>query len=59
MKKSNWSMEEDIKLFKYFKIHGTSWSKISRFLAEKSENATKNRFYSTLRRLFADYQKEP
>ena len=46
-----WDEEEDIKIFKLFKVHGSAWSLISKEFPGKDENQIKNRFYSTLRRI--------
>lgn len=54
VKKGNWSKEEDFYIFKYFNEYGSKWSKISQLIQGRTENAIKNRFYSTLRRFAAD-----
>jgi len=41
-----------------YKKYGSSWSKISKFLKGRTENAIKNRFYSTLRKLTTDKTKD-
>lgn len=43
-------------IFKGYMIHGSSWSKISKDLPGRTENSVKNRFYSTVRKLFSDNQ---
>jgi hypothetical protein len=57
VKKGNWSEYEDFLIFKLFKIHGSKWSKIASYFKGRTENSIKNRFYSTLRRLFSDNKK--
>jgi len=57
VKKGNWSKEEDELIFELYQKHGSSWSKIAKFIPGRTENAIKNRFYSTLRRLTADKKK--
>lgn len=50
LKKGLWEQEEDYIIFKLFKMIGSKWSAISNYLNGRTENSTKNRFYSTLRR---------
>ena len=57
VKKGNWEPEEDYLLFKLFNEFGCKWSKINLFFIGRTENSVKNRFYSTLRRLFGDKKK--
>lgn len=57
VKKGNWSKEEDELIFQLYQKYGSSWSKVAKFLPGRTENAIKNRFYSTLRRLAADKKK--
>jgi hypothetical protein len=54
VKKGNWTQEEDDIIFKKYLEIGSSWSKISKDLVGRTENAVKNRFYSTMRKLLAD-----
>lgn len=58
VKKGDWSVEEDFNLFFYYKKFGGKWSKIAIFFEGRTENSIKNRFYSTLRRLFTERKKE-
>lgn len=46
-----WTAEEDQKLFQLYKEQGTQWSAIAKLIGNKTSNQTKNRFYSTLRRV--------
>lgn len=57
--KGNWTCEEDFKIFILYKIFGGKWAKISAFMTGRTENAIKNRFYSTLRRKAAEKLKNP
>lgn len=51
LKRGNWTTEEDELIFQLYQKYGTSWSKIEKHLPGRTENAIKNRFYSTLRRI--------
>jgi len=57
VKKGNWTKEEDELIFDLYQKYGSSWSKIAKFIPGRTENAIKNRFYSTLRKLAADKRK--
>jgi len=57
VKKGNWSQEEDKIIFDLYQKYGSSWSKIARFIPGRTENAIKNRFYSTVRKLASDKKK--
>ena len=57
VKKGDWSKEEDELIFELYQKHGSSWSKIAKFVEGRTENSIKNRFYSTLRKLNADKKK--
>lgn len=58
VKKGNWEIEEDYKIFFLFTSLGGKWSKITNLLEGRTENSIKNRFYSTLRRLSAEDKKK-
>lgn len=58
VKKGNWNPEEDYKIFVLFEKFGSKWSKIASFFKGRTENSIKNRFYSTLRRIHSDMNKD-
>jgi len=45
-------------IFARYLEHGSSWSKIAKNLDGRTENAVKNRFYSTVRKLLSDVDKD-
>eukprot|EP00357_Protocruzia_adherens_P031818 CAMPEP_0115004196 /NCGR_PEP_ID=MMETSP0216-20121206/19055_1 /TAXON_ID=223996 /ORGANISM="Protocruzia adherens, Strain Boccale" /LENGTH=584 /DNA_ID=CAMNT_0002370131 /DNA_START=68 /DNA_END=1822 /DNA_ORIENTATION=- len=51
IKKGGWNQEEDNLIFQLYHKFGSQWSKIATFFNGRTENAIKNRFYSTLRRI--------
>jgi len=57
VKKGNWTKDEDDIIFKKYVEYGSSWSKIANDLDGRTENSVKNRFYSTVRKLLSDYDK--
>eukprot|EP01016_Furgasonia_blochmanni_P050470 TRINITY_DN7804_c0_g1_i6.p1 TRINITY_DN7804_c0_g1~~TRINITY_DN7804_c0_g1_i6.p1 ORF type:complete len:844 (-),score=291.32 TRINITY_DN7804_c0_g1_i6:306-2837(-) len=57
VKKGDWTEEEDGMIFQLYRQHGSSWSKIAKYLPGRTENSIKNRFYSTLRKLASDKRK--
>jgi hypothetical protein len=53
----NWTEEEDNTIFTGYLEFGSCWSKISKLLTGRTENSVKNRFYSTIRKIFSDGKK--
>ena len=53
--KKKFTYEEDMKILKYYKIYGKSWSKISQYINGRTGDMIKNRFYSNLCKI---YEKE-
>ncbi len=54
--KGNWSEEEDYNIFVLFNKYGSKWCQIANYFEGRTENSIKNRFYSTLRRIFTERQ---
>ena len=48
--KKKFSLEEDQKILKYFKIFGNSWSTIAKFISGRTGDMIKNRYYSYLKK---------
>lgn len=57
VKKGDWTPEEDDLIFKLYVNYGSSWSKIAMHFNDRTENSIKNRFYSTIRKLYSDKKK--
>lgn len=57
VKKGEWTPDEDGKIFSLYLEYGSSWSKIAGFFQDRTENSIKNRFYSTIRKLYSDQKK--
>ncbi|KAL4449321.1 hypothetical protein ABPG74_015703 [Tetrahymena malaccensis] len=57
VKKGNWTADEDDMIFQGYLQHGSSWSRIAKNLEGRTENSVKNRFYSTVRKLLSDSEK--
>ena len=50
--KNKFTYEEDMKILKYYKIYGKSWSKISQYINGRTGDMIKNRFYSNLSKIY-------
>ena len=50
--KSDWSLDEKLKLFEVHSNSGNKWSLIAKILPGRTDNAIKNHFYSSLRRAY-------
>ena len=50
--KKRFTLEEDKKILKYYKIYGKSWSVIAKYITGRTGDMIKNRFYSNLSKIF-------
>ena len=50
--KAKFTNEEDMQIIKYYKIFGKSWSKIAQYINGRTGDMVKNRFYSSLYKLY-------
>ena len=53
--KIKWDLKNEKILLEKYLIYGSSWTKISKFIENSSENIIKNRFYSMLRKTTNKY----
>lgn len=51
VKKGNWGIDEQNQILDNLLEYGTSWSVIAKNMHGRTENAIKNYFYSTIRRI--------
>jgi hypothetical protein len=49
LKKEKFSLEEDKKVLKWYKVYGNAWSKIAKKIKGRTGDMVKNRFYSSLK----------
>ena len=58
VKKGEWTIEEDFKIYLLYSQYGGKWSKIALNFPNRTENSIKNRFYSSLRKLYSERAKQ-
>jgi hypothetical protein len=54
VKTGQWTIEEDYKIYVLYSYLGGKWSKIAKYFSNRTENSIKNRFYSSLRKLYSE-----
>ena len=54
VKKGEWDVEEDYKIYFLYSQYGGKWSQIANFFRDRTENSIKNRFYSSLRKIYTE-----
>ena len=57
VKTGQWTIEEDYKIYVLYSYIGGKWSKIAKYFSNRTENSIKNRFYSSLRKLYSEKEK--
>ena len=55
--KDSWTYNEEKILFEKHKVFGNKWSEIAKFLKGRTDNSTKNHFYSIVRKNLRRYNK--
>jgi hypothetical protein len=58
LKKGEWTDDEEAILIALHEQHGNKWSNISKHLPGRSDNDTKNHWYSTIQRKFAQHGRD-
>ena len=52
--RGSWNEKQDLELLKVFVVTGKKWSEMSKLIANRTENAVKNRFNSLMKKFKAD-----
>lgn len=55
LKRDKFSIEEDKKIIKWYKVYGNAWCKIARKIKGRTGDMVKNRFYSSLKNHIEDF----
>ena len=55
LNKKKFTIQEDIKLIKLFKIYGNKWAKIKEFFKNRTTEMIKNRFHSSIKKKYQNY----
>lgn len=57
LKNRNWTDEEDLLLMEKYQEYGPLWTRIAKFFNGRSENNVKNRWYTSVAKMFDQYSK--
>ena len=55
LNKKKFTIQEDIKLIKLYKIYGNKWAKIKEFFKNRTTEMIKNRFHSSIKKKYQNY----
>ena len=58
LKKDKFSIEEDRKVVKWYKVYGNAWCRIAKKIKGRTGDMVKNRFYSSLKNHLDDFDEE-